>query len=239
VTSAASAEPGRLVDQPTSLRAEYRALTRRRLLATVREVLEETDYAAATVDEIVGRAGTSRATFYLHFRSKAEAVAALLEEVTPSDRGWYSALDAAVGSPTRMRRWMEDALHWYESHAKLLAALNEAGAVERTVAERRSASIERLVSTMSGYLQRHADPAARAQAQVRLQLLVRQLHQVAMDTVVQRTWLPDRELLLDVMAADWHATLSQGATKATATGTAPTGTTPTRTTATGTTEPTA
>lgn len=182
-------------------------MTRRRLLTAVREVLEESDYSAATVDGIAGRAGTSRATFYLHFRSKAEAVAALLEDVTPSDRGWYAALDAAIGSPVQLRRWMDDALRWYESHARLLAALNEAGAVERTVAERRSASIERLVSTMPGYLERGRDDEARARARVRLQLLVRQLHQVAMDTVVQCTWQPDRELLLDVMAADWHATL--------------------------------
>ncbi|GAA0700382.1 hypothetical protein GCM10010193_63920 [Kitasatospora atroaurantiaca] len=207
MTSAASAEPGPRADRAVSLRTEYREMTRRRLLTAVREVLEESDYSAATVDGIAGRAGTSRATFYLHFRSKAEAVAALLEDVTPSDRGWYAALDAAIGSPVQLRRWMDDALRWYESHARLLAALNEAGAVERTVAERRSASIERLVSTMPGYLERGRDDEARARARVRLQLLVRQLHQVAMDTVVQCTWQPDRELLLDVMAADWHATL--------------------------------
>ncbi|MEZ0096137.1 TetR/AcrR family transcriptional regulator [Streptacidiphilus sp. EB129] len=204
---ASAAGPDPRGDRPPSLRAEYRELTRRRLLATVRAVLEESDYAAATVDGIANRAGTSRATFYLHFRSKAEAVAALVEDVTPSERGWYAALDAAIGSPARLRRWMDEALGWYESHARLLAALNEAGAVERTVAERRSASIERLVSTMSGYLERTPGDAARAQAQLRLQLLVRQLHQVAMDTVVQRNWTPDRDQLLDVMASDWHATL--------------------------------
>lgn len=207
MTSAASAKPGPSADRPVSLRTEYRELTRRRLLTAVRAVLEESDYSAATVDEIAGRAGTSRATFYLHFRSKAEAVAALLEDVTPSDRGWYAALDAAIGSPARLRHWMDDALRWYESHARLLAALNEAGAVERTVAERRSASIDRLVSTMPGYLGRGRGDADRARAQLQLQLLVRQLHQVAMDTVVQCTWQPDRELLLDVMAGDWHATL--------------------------------
>jgi AcrR family transcriptional regulator len=208
VTSAASGGPGPRVGQrPATLRAEYREQTRRRLLAAVREVLEESDYAATTVDEVVGRAGTSRATFYLHFRSKAEAVGALLEEVTASDRGWYTVLEQAIGSQARLRVWMDDALRWYESHAGLLAALNEAGAVERTVAERRSASIERLVSTMTGYLERRPEGPARAQAQLRLQLLVRQLHQVAMDTAVQRSWQPDREALLDVMAASWHAAL--------------------------------
>ncbi|MCD0483426.1 TetR/AcrR family transcriptional regulator [Streptacidiphilus sp. ASG 303] len=207
MTSSAAAGPARRsAGRPSSLRTEYRELTRKRLLAAVREVLEKEDYTAATVDEIVGRAGTSRATFYLHFRSKAEAAAALLEQVTPSDRGWYTALEQAVGSREGLRRWMDEALHWYESHAGLLAALNEAGAVERMVAERRSESIERLVETMSGYLDRF-EGAARTEAQLRLQLLVRQLHQVATDTVVQGTWRTDRELLLDVMSASWHATL--------------------------------
>lgn len=171
-------------------------------------MLEESSYATATVEGIAGRAGTSRATFYLHFKSKAEVVAALLEQVTPSDRGWYTVLDQAVGSQARLRAWMDDALRWYESHATLLAALNEAGAVESTVAERRSASMERLVSTMTGYLDAGPEGPARAEAQLRMQLLVRQLHQVGMDTVVQRSWQPDRELLLDVMSASWHVTLA-------------------------------
>lgn len=118
----------------TSLRSEYRELTRKRLLEAVREVLEETDYAAATVDEIVRRAGASRATFYVHFRSKAEAAAALLERVTPSDRGLYATLPKALRTRAGLRRWLEQSLGWYESHARLLGALNEAMAVEGTVA---------------------------------------------------------------------------------------------------------
>jgi AcrR family transcriptional regulator len=210
VSESASGPAPRAAGRAASLRSEYRELTRKRLLAAVREVLEEADYAAATVEEIVGRAGTSRATFYLHFRSKAEAAAALLEQVTPSDRGWYTALAQAIGSRAELRRWMDEALRWYESHAKLLTALNEAGAVERMVAERRSESIERLVGTMGGYLDRF-EGAARTEAQLRLQLLVRQLHQVALDTAVQGSWRPDRELLLDVMSASWHASLGTDA----------------------------
>lgn len=194
--------------RPGTLRAEYREQTRQRLLAAARAVLEESDYATATVEEIVGRAGTSRATFYLHFKSKAEVVAALLEQVTPSDRGWYTLLDQAVGSQARLRDWMDGALRWYESHARLLAAVNQAGSFEWPVAERRADTIERLVSTMTGYLDAGPEGPARDEARLRMQLLVRQLDQVGMDTMVQRSWQPERELLLDVMSASWHATLS-------------------------------
>lgn len=41
-----------------------------RLLDAGRSVFADLGYAAATVDDIVARAGTSRATFYRHFRSK-------------------------------------------------------------------------------------------------------------------------------------------------------------------------
>ncbi|RAG80359.1 hypothetical protein DN069_38555 [Streptacidiphilus pinicola] len=202
-SSAADSAPQAAARAP-SLRSEYRELTRKRLLEAVQEVLEETDYAAATVDEIVRRAGASRATFYVHFRSKAEAAAALLERVTPSDRGLYATLPKALRTRAGLRRWLEQSLGWYESHARLLAALNEAMAVEGTVAERRSVAVERMVEALPEYLD-HADDPARAR--VRLQLLLRQFHQVAMDTVVQQAWQPERELLLDEMAAQWWVAL--------------------------------
>jgi AcrR family transcriptional regulator len=202
-SSAADSAP-QAAPRGASLRQEYRELTRKRLLEAVQEVLEETDYAAATVDEIVRRAGASRATFYVHFRSKAEAAAALLERVTPSDRGVYATLPKALRTRAGLRRWLEQSLGWYESHARLLAALNEAMAVEGTVAERRSAAVERMVEALPEYLDRSDDPA---RARVRLQLLLRQFHQVAMDTVVQQAWQPERELLLDEMVAVWWATL--------------------------------
>lgn len=202
--SSAAGSARQAVPRGPSLRSEYRELTRKRLLEAVREVLEETDYAAATVDEIVRRAGASRATFYVHFRSKGEAAAALLERVTPSDRGVYATLPKALRTRAGLRRWLEQSLGWYESHARLLAALNEAMAVEGTVAERRSAAVERMVEALPEYLDSSDDPA---RARVRLQLLLRQFHQVAMDTVVQQAWQPERELLLDEMVAVWWATL--------------------------------
>jgi AcrR family transcriptional regulator len=188
----------------STLRSEYREQTRKRLLDAVREVLEETDYAAATVDEIVRRAGASRATFYVHFRSKAEAAAALLDRVTPSDRGVYATLPKALETRAGLRRWLEASLGWYEAHARLLAALNEAMAVEGSVALGRSAAVDRMVEALPAYLERCGDPA---RARVRLQLLLRQFHQVAMDTVVQGAWQPDRDLLLDELAGAWWAVL--------------------------------
>jgi AcrR family transcriptional regulator len=54
--------------------------TRAQLLDGAAEVFAERGYRAATVDEIVAKAGLSKGTFYWHFESKEELFAALLEE---------------------------------------------------------------------------------------------------------------------------------------------------------------
>lgn len=56
-------------------------MTRNLLLQSALEVFEDKGYDAATVDDIVGRAAANRATFYLHFSSKAQVVLGLIEEI--------------------------------------------------------------------------------------------------------------------------------------------------------------
>jgi AcrR family transcriptional regulator len=56
------------------------AETRSELLDGAAKVFAERGYRAATVDDIVVRAGLSKGTFYWHFDSKEELFAALLEE---------------------------------------------------------------------------------------------------------------------------------------------------------------
>lgn len=54
--------------------------TRAELLDGATKVFAERGYQAATVDEIVAKAGLSKGTFYWHFESKEELFATLLEE---------------------------------------------------------------------------------------------------------------------------------------------------------------
>ena len=51
-----------------------------RLRDAGRVVLNRVGYAAATVDDILAEAGTSRATFYRYFRNKDDLFAALSQE---------------------------------------------------------------------------------------------------------------------------------------------------------------
>src|SRR6476660_6410332 len=57
-----------------SLRDEQKRMTRRRLIEGALAAFERKGYAATTIDDIVAEANASRATFYLHFKSKADVV---------------------------------------------------------------------------------------------------------------------------------------------------------------------
>lgn len=54
-------------------------MTRQLLLDRGLELFEEKGYPATTVDDIAAAAGTTRATFYLHFPSKADLMRSLVE----------------------------------------------------------------------------------------------------------------------------------------------------------------
>jgi AcrR family transcriptional regulator len=83
----------RQTEKPQTLREQQRAFTRKRLIDTALQVFRERGYLVATVDEIATAAGASRATFYLHFKGKAELAAAVVDDMTPYVVDRYHALD--------------------------------------------------------------------------------------------------------------------------------------------------
>ncbi|TRW47032.1 TetR/AcrR family transcriptional regulator [Georgenia yuyongxinii] len=64
-----------------SLRSAQKRMTRTRLQESGLKIFQEKGYVAATVDDIAAGAGANRATFYLHFSSKAQLMRALIEEI--------------------------------------------------------------------------------------------------------------------------------------------------------------
>jgi AcrR family transcriptional regulator len=55
--------------------------TRRRIVAAVRELLEEGSFHESTVEQVADRAGVSRATLYQHFRSRLDLVDAICDDL--------------------------------------------------------------------------------------------------------------------------------------------------------------
>jgi AcrR family transcriptional regulator len=65
--------PARAISR-TTRSADRTAATRRRIVETVRDMLSEQAFHNATMEDVAARAGVSRATLYLHFRSRLELV---------------------------------------------------------------------------------------------------------------------------------------------------------------------
>ncbi|EFC80487.1 TetR/AcrR family transcriptional regulator [Parafrankia sp. EUN1f] len=97
------------------LRAAQRAFTHARFIDSAVIEFTERGYARTTVDDILARAGTTRATFYLHFRSKADILRELYDRVMAVFDGIYTDLDGLGCDPTvdGIRDWLRlDVERW-------------------------------------------------------------------------------------------------------------------------------
>ena len=73
-------------------------------------------YPETTVDDIARAAGASRATFYLHFKSKAELMGSAIDAMAPMAVETYHVLDEQLADdgpqlPGRLRGWLAE---WLE-----------------------------------------------------------------------------------------------------------------------------
>ena len=75
-----------------SLRDEQKRLTRRLLIEGALAAFERKGYAATTIEDIVAEAKASRATFYLHFKSKADVVLVVTQTLGRRWREMYVEL---------------------------------------------------------------------------------------------------------------------------------------------------
>ncbi|MFG2903735.1 ScbR family autoregulator-binding transcription factor [Kitasatospora sp. NPDC048286] len=76
---------------------QARALaTRQAVLLAAAEVFDERGYAAATMSEILDRAGVTKGALYFHFRSKEELALAVIEGQGIFISGWSPASDSPV-----------------------------------------------------------------------------------------------------------------------------------------------
>ena len=71
-----------MAERTPTKRQQQAAATQEQLLAAARDVFGERGYQAATVGAITSRANTAHGTFYLYFRNKQDAFAAVMASVT-------------------------------------------------------------------------------------------------------------------------------------------------------------
>jgi AcrR family transcriptional regulator len=204
--SAASERRRRPVTGGRTLRDEQRRLTRRRLADAAIEVFEEVGYGAASADAIARRAGANRATFYLHFESKADVAFALMDRVDHEVIAIFAAAEALrAPSPADVRAWLEDVVAFWGRHRALIDAGQQAMVAERQVAGRWWGGFQRMVEAMPRLLTGLAGEA-REDERMRIQGALLELERFCFYLVIAEAPL-DRERTLRMLTERWHALL--------------------------------
>lgn len=203
-------DPRGAVTAPSGLRRLQREMTRERLVQAAAESFSTRGYVATTIDDITGGAGATRATFYLHFKSKADVVLEVVDKLGGEYRSAYRLLVAAVEQPDAeaIQRWLARTVLIWDRTARLSAVASEAATMEPAVQRFRAAAYERDIALLESALQRRGRWDAQG-CRVRAVLLFSQLEQVFERWSVLG-WDIDRGEMVKVLSAMWCAALDLG-----------------------------
>jgi AcrR family transcriptional regulator len=198
---------------PLPIREQQRAFTTRKLIEAARQLFAEQGYLDTTVDDIACTAGASRATFYLHFKSKAELMATLIGDSEASGVETYHVLDGILADdgpqlPKRLHAWLADWLELWSGQAKAAHAVQQATMLEPEVEQRHLDHSQALIGGLERYLER-VPPAEGRDARDRL--LILELMTQRAFALAGRSLLPiadDR--LLDILTGLWLQVLVPG-----------------------------
>lgn len=139
-------------NRPTrTLRDEQKQYTRDRLIAAGLEVFSRTGYVRTTVEDIAAAAGASRATFYLHFSTKADIARALVIPLLTDTEELYDELER-IHPPSRsaIREWLDHSVSYWEQNSNVSEVVQQVLSVEPEIAsdvmaQRVSTSLEKVV----------------------------------------------------------------------------------------------
>jgi AcrR family transcriptional regulator len=194
------------VGGPVSMREQQRAFTRRRLMEVAQRLFAEQGYPDTTVDDIARAAGASRATFYLHFKSKSELMAASIDESVPIAVETYRVLEQLLVKggpqlPGQLREWLAEWLVRWTDGAQASHATLQATMLEPEVELHYLRLSEALIDSLAGYFDRFPD-SERADARERA--LVLEIMTQRIFALASRSKLPlSADRLLDVLADFW------------------------------------
>jgi len=184
-------------------------MTRRLLLEKGLELFEQKGYAATTVDDIASSVGTTRATFYSHFASKAQLMRSLVERsnelLTEAD---VPPLHSVVESGDReqIRAWLGRKFDQWAEIRPYVVAAHQAAASEPDIQTALDQWFDTAIDDMQAGLDRAGrfDPSSRrvrcALASGELDFLSRRRMRLG--------WTVDREISLDLMGENWYFLLA-------------------------------
>jgi AcrR family transcriptional regulator len=202
VTSLSTAAPPRNAFREHQWREAHE-----RYLDCARKVFASLGYHTATVADIVEAANGSRATFYAHFRDKADIAACLFERALPAGGAIYHRVaEFPELTHVRVRAWLDEhVLEFWTCYGVEIEAVNHAMAADPGVAARHYRWITDVASELEPYLGRWRGEQEQV-GLTRASMLVLQLERLCYHWLV-RGIEHDREMMLDILADLWYREL--------------------------------
>ncbi|WP_028079071.1 TetR/AcrR family transcriptional regulator [Solimonas soli] len=184
--------------QRTSLREEFKKLTRERLIKAATELFASQGFRPTTIQQIAQRAGTTHTTFYQHFRNKADLVRLFRDEVNAEMDVMLAKLDASASPGWKeVRAWVDDyARMWANTHVRCEALWDAMGAEPELAADvitdgyRITGGLEKLLKSYP--------PADKERVQNKLVLLILMMDRLFFLLHSQERKLPSAKMQDDV-----------------------------------------
>lgn len=182
-----------------NLRERQKADTRAALVAAAAEVFADQGYGQTTIDDLATHAGTSRATFYLHFASKAEATTAVIDDVRARAAAWAAELPSPAVTRDDVEVVVRSWVDFYRANLSWFRVWYEASAVEPGLDPGVRATGSGVVAQLLGHPVTQANPQADVVASATFSMLDRLLY----GSLVQG-WAVAEDDLVDEVVDAWH-----------------------------------
>lgn len=186
-----------------TMRDRHRIMTRDQIMTSALQAFAEKGYVTTKIDDIVGRAGIGRATFYLHFDSKA----AVLRELRDVRMARWTDEDHPRGGPKgrpSVRAFFEKVVDFYTSAPELYTALHQARAADPEFA---AAHRDTMEANVKDWIRTDAIPGA-GKDQTRLAIaMMYTMVDSFMHLWLVDGWPLDRDAAIDAMTDALHATM--------------------------------
>jgi AcrR family transcriptional regulator len=151
-----------------TLRTEQQQETRERLVKATLDTIASKGYQRATIDNITLEARTGRATFYLHFNSKSEALLAGWQDIyMPQMMRLFIELDALQPpSDTFVAEWVANLMSFWSQRKAIALASKEAIALDAELAKRWFQNIWSVGQVLPNWAERNWDDHEKAKARL-------------------------------------------------------------------------
>ena len=183
--------------------------TRAKLLASARAVFRERGYAAARVDDVTQKAGTSHGAFYLYFANKEDVLEALAGET--ADEMYALADDLGVIDDDekafdQLREWIARFVDAYEHHAPVVNAWITADSVDSRFDQLGREVLAQFSRRIAATIERAVAAGVRHPVEPRIAAvaLVAMLERVCYFWVVRAGGGFKRDETIDTLATIWY-----------------------------------